>query len=320
MTARSDGRADRPDLLQTFPLMPEIEAALADRFTVHRWFEIADRDAFLRDTGPRIRAVLTGGHIGLAPEIAAALPALEIVAVNGVGFDKVDLDQARSRGFRVTNTPDVLTDDVADFAIGLTIALARKIPAGERYIRDGKWAGGEMPLGRKVSGKRVGILGMGRIGRAIARRFEAFGCAIAYTGRKPQDLPYDYHPTAEALAADCEILVVAAAATPETFHAVNARVLGALGPRGMLVNIARGSLVDEAALIAALDEGRIAGAALDVFENEPEVPAVLLDRPDVVVAPHIGAATVETRLDIGRLVIANLDAHFAGKPLPTPVV
>jgi lactate dehydrogenase-like 2-hydroxyacid dehydrogenase len=310
----------KPEIILTYPLTAQMEKELGQRFVVHRWFEIGDHNRFLASNAAKIRAVVTGGHLGVAPELADALPNLEIVAINGVGFDKVDLDQARRRGFRVSHSPNVLTDDVADLAVGLTIALARQLPAGDRYIRNGCWSQGEMPLGRKISGQRVGILGMGRIGRATARRFAAFDCTIAYTDQQRLDVPYDFHATPTGLASDCRILVVAAAATPQTFHIVNAAVLEALGPKGMLVNVARGSLVDQAALIEALTKQRIAGAALDVFEAEPNVPSEFLGMSNVVVTPHIAAATHETRHVMGQLVLANLDAHFAGAPLPTPVV
>jgi lactate dehydrogenase-like 2-hydroxyacid dehydrogenase len=310
----------KPDLLQTYPLQPQIEAALQKRFRVHRWHEISDKQAFLQAEAASIKAVVTGGHIGVAPELAAGLPALEIVAINGVGFDKVDLDQARARGFRVTNTPDVLTEDVADLAIGLSVMLLRQLVRADHHVRSGEWKRGEMPLGNKASRRRYGIYGLGRIGRAIAVRLEAFNAEISYFSRQKQDVAYEYHSTAMSLARDCDVLIVAAAATPETKHAINREVLEALGPDGVLVNVARGSLVDEKALVDVLVAGGLKGAALDVFENEPHVPEALIGMRNVVLAPHIGAATHETRLEMGALVLANLDAHFAGRDLPTAVV
>ncbi|TRA99789.1 MULTISPECIES: 2-hydroxyacid dehydrogenase [Rhizobium/Agrobacterium group] len=310
----------KPDLLQTYPLQPQIEAELQKRFRVHRWHEISDKQAFLQAEAASIKAVVTGGHIGVAPELATCLPALEIVAINGVGFDKVDLDQARERGFRVTNTPDVLTEDVADLAIGLSVMLLRQLVNADHHVRSGAWKRGEMPLGNKASRRRYGIYGLGRIGRAIAARLEAFNAEISYFSRQKQDVAYEYHPTAVSLASACDVLIVAAAATPETKHAINREVLEALGPDGVLVNVARGSLVDEKALVDILLAGGLKGAALDVFENEPHVPEALFGMRNVVLAPHIGAATHETRLEMGALVLANLDAHFAGRDLPTPVV
>ena len=203
---------DAPQVLQLCPLLPELEHALAERFTVHRWFEADAPEALLGAHGTAIRAVVTGGHLGLPDELAARLPALEIVAINGVGFDKVDLAEARARGFRVTNTPDVLTDDVADLAIGLVIALLRRIPEADRHVRAGRWPEAEVPLGRKVSAQRFGILGLGRIGKAIARRLEGFGVSIAYTDLAAQDVPYTFHPTPTALAHAVDVLIVAAAA------------------------------------------------------------------------------------------------------------
>ena len=247
-------------------------------------------------------------------------PNLEIVAINGVGFDKVDLTDAKQRGFRVSNTPDVLTADVADLALGLVLAQARKLPQADQHVRTGQWLKGDMGLSTRVAGRRYGIFGLGRIGQAIAKRLEGFDARISYTARNRRDVAYDYHDSIEALAANCDVLIIAAAATAETRHIVNADVLKALGPQGVLVNVARGSLVDEKALVDILMAGGLKGAALDVFENEPHVPEALFGMRNVVLAPHIGAATHETRLEMGALVLANLDAHFAGKDLLTPVV
>lgn len=308
-------------LLQMYPLTPHMEAELQKRFRVHRWYEISDKQAFLEAESPAIKAIVTGGHIGVPHDLAAALPALEIVAINGVGFDKVDLAQARERGFRVTNTPDVLTDDVADLAVGFSVMLLRNLVQADHYVRSGQWQGAEMPLSNKASCRRYGIYGLGRIGKAIARRLEGFNAEIAYCGRRQQeDVPYAYHASPVSLAKACDVLIVAAAATPETRHVINREVLEALGPDGVLVNVARGSLVEEAALVDLLSAGRLRGAALDVFENEPHVPEALIQMRNVILAPHIGAATHETRGRMGELVLANLDAHFAGKDLPTPVV
>lgn len=310
----------KPDILQLCPFMPALEAALAERFTLHRWFEMGNGDRFLASHGGTIRGVVTGGHLGLPPEIGARLPGLEIVAINGVGYDKVDLPTAKARGYRVTNTPDVLTEDVADLAIGLSISLLRQIVRGHDHVRTGQWPSGDLGLGRKVSRRRFGIFGLGRIGRAIARRLEAFDCPIAYASRTKLDVPYAFHTSPLELASNCDALIVAAAAAPETRHIIDAPVLAALGPQGVLVNVARGSLVDEAALVAALTTGQLGGAALDVFEDEPRVPRALWEMPNVVLTPHMASATHETRADMARLLLANLDAHFAGQPLPAAVV
>ncbi|KQT50963.1 dihydrofolate reductase [Aureimonas sp. Leaf454] len=310
----------KPSLIQLCHLLPETQAALHERYDVTR-LELSDDPAAVAglDAGS-IRGVVTGGHLGITNAFADALPALEIVAINGVGFDKVDLPAAKARGVRVSNTPDVLTDDVADLTVGLAIALLRGIVSGDAHVRAGQWPAGERPLATKLSGKRVGIYGLGRIGSAIARRFQSFGCSIAYSGRRPHDVDFQFQESIVALAGDSDILVVAASASPDTHNIVDRAVLEALGPGGVLVNIARGSLVDETALIEALRSGAIAGAALDVFADEPRVPDAFFTLPNTVLTPHIGSATKETRKAMGDLVLANLDAHFAGQPMPTALV
>lgn len=308
------------ELLQLCPLTPALEGELARRFTVHRYFEAQDQKSFLNEHGSAIRAVVTGGHIGLPADIGAALPNLEIVAINGVGYDKVDLANAKAKGFRVSNTPDVLTADVADATLGLILAQARRLPQADQYTRQAKWLSGEMPLSTRVSGRRYGIFGLGRIGEAIAKRLEGFDGEISYCSRNRRDVPYNYYADIKSLALNVDVLVIAAAASAETKHIVNAEVLEALGKDGVLVNVARGSLVDEQALIAALKAGTIKGAGLDVFEYEPRIPAELFEFDDVILTPHIGSATHQTRQAMAKLVLANLDAHFAGEPLPTAVV
>lgn len=307
--------------LQLNPFSPALEAELARRLEVIRWFEMGEgeRMAFLQKRASEVVAIVAGGHIGGPTELIRALPQLRIVAINGVGFDKVDLELARSRGIRVTTTPGTLTDDVADLAVGLIISLLRRIPAADAYVRSGAWPSGDFPLGRKVTGRRFGILGLGHIGGAIAARLAAFG-PVAYTSRTAKPAPYDFHPDALALARASDVLVVASAANASTRHLVDARVLEALGPDGWLVNISRGSVVDEAALTAALDDGRIAGAALDVFEDEPNVPDALRASAKVVLTPHIASGTAETRAAMAALVLANLDAVLAGGEPLTPVV
>lgn len=308
------------DILQLCPLMPALEKALQERFTVHRFFEAADPDAFLNEHAARLRGVVTGGHIGIPTELAARLPALEIVAINGVGFDKVDLTEAKRRGVRVSNTPDVLTEDVADLAIGLIVSALRQIPRGDAHVRDGRWPSGDLPLGSKVSRRRYGIFGFGRIGQAIARRLEAFDAELAYASRSPVETSVRAMGSLEDLAAWSDVLVIAASASAETRNIVNAAVLDALGAKGVLVNVARGSLVDEPALLDALETGRIAGAALDVFADEPRVPERFFSLPNVVLTPHMASATHETRQAMADLVLANLDAHFAGREMPTALV
>ncbi len=308
-------------LLQLCPLSPHLEAGLAARGEVIRLFDLDDaaRADILQRRAGDVRAVVTGGHLGCDSALMAALPALGLIAINGVGFDKVDLDAARRAGVRVSTTPGVLTDDVADLAIGLVIALLRAIPAGDAHVRGGRWPQGDRPLGRKVSGCRFGIIGLGQIGAAIAARLAAFG-PVAYTDTGQRDVPYAYAADATALARDCDVLIVACTANPATYHMVDAGVLAALGPKGYLVNVSRGSVVDEAALAAALHAEGIAGAALDVFEREPHVPEALAASTRTVLTPHIASATVETRTAMADLVLANLDAFLAGTPLPGALV
>jgi lactate dehydrogenase-like 2-hydroxyacid dehydrogenase len=308
------------NILQLCPLMPSLEEELAKRYTVHRYFETKDQADFLKERASDIRGVVTGGHIGIPTELAIQLPKLEIVAINGVGYDKVDLNEAKKRGYRVANTPDVLTADVADLALGLIIALARQLTIADSHVRSGNWPKGDLGLGYRVTGRRYGIFGLGRIGQAIAKRLEAFDAQISYCGRRKLDVPYVFHDTIVGLAANCDVLIIAAAATAETRHVVSKDVLDALGPKGSLVNIARGSLVDETALVAALGEGKIAGAALDVFEHEPHVPEALFGLRNVVLTPHVASATHETRGAMAALVLANLEAQFTGRPLPAAVI
>ncbi|MBV2143506.1 2-hydroxyacid dehydrogenase [Falsochrobactrum sp. TDYN1] len=307
------------ELLQLCSLTPALEASLNEHYKVHRWFETKDQDGFLTSHSDAIKAVVTGGHIGIPNDLADRLPNLEIVAINGVGFDKVDLPKARTRGYHVSNTPDVLTADVADTAIGLIIAQARHIARADAHVRKGEWPKAEIGLGTRVTGRRYGIFGLGRIGKAIARRLEGFDGQISYTGRSKQDVAYTYYPDLLELAQNCDVLIIAAAASSETRHAVDAEIFAALGSNGVLINVARGSLVDETALIQALKAGQLGGAGLDVFENEPTVPAELFDMPNVTLTPHIGSATHQTRKAMGDLVLANLAAHFSGKELVTPV-
>jgi hydroxypyruvate reductase len=312
----------KPEVLQIETVMPEIQSRLDASYLMYKLFEAKDQDALIKQVSPSIRAIVTGGGTGANKAIVSALPKLEIIAINGVGTDAVDLDLARSRGIRVTNTPDVLTEDVADLGIALLLAVLRQICVGDRFVREGRWARNEgLSLARKASGKKLGILGMGRIGRAIARRAEGFDMSIAYSDLRAIDgIPYRYVPNLEQLARESDVLIVAASGGPQSRGIVNAAVLDALGRAGFLVNVARGTVVDEPALVAALAEGRIAGAGLDVFVDEPSVPEPLFKLDNVVLQPHRASATVETRLAMGELVVGNLAAHFSGKELLTAVV
>jgi lactate dehydrogenase-like 2-hydroxyacid dehydrogenase len=311
----------KPDVLLTAPAKAEFEAALDAAYTVHR-LPTDDHDAFLVEVGPRIRGVATWAGFGLPNAIMDALPRLEIIAVNGVGTDRVDLDHARGRGVRVTTTPDVLTEDVADLAIGLWLATVRRIAVADRYVRAGDW--GVAPpfvLTPRASGRRVGVVGLGKIGAAIARRAAPFAAEIAYSNRRPApDAAYRYFPQPAALAAWADVLFIVTPGGPSTHNLIDAEVIAALGPQGVLINVARGSVVDEAALTSALVEGRLGGAGLDVFADEPHVPQALLALDTVVLQPHLGSATIEGRGDMADLVLANLAAHFAGDPLLSPVV
>jgi lactate dehydrogenase-like 2-hydroxyacid dehydrogenase len=304
-------------ILQLGRFLPALEQGLTERFLVHRWPDDVPEEAWLAERAPAIRALVTGANLGVPNVTLARLPALGIVAINGVGFDRVDLQYARTRAIRVTNTPDVLTADVADLALGLVISMLRELPAADRYVREGKWLSGPMPLGHQVSGRHFGIIGLGRIGSAIAARLAVLGpvsyCASA---PKPDHAQYRFIPDPLQLARESDVLILAAAVTASSRRMVGAQLLDALGPEGYLVNIARGALIDQAALIAALQERRIAGAALDVYDDEPNVPEALRALPNVVLTPHIGSATHETRAGMARMVLANLDAFFAGAPLP----
>ncbi|MBB4575790.1 2-hydroxyacid dehydrogenase [Rhizobium lentis] len=301
---------------------PEWDMAdLEAKYRVHRLWEAADRQELIARVGRDIRAVATRGELGASAELMKQLPKLEIVSCYGVGTDAIDLSYARTNSIRVTNTPDVLTEDVADIAIGLLLATARQIPQADVFVRAGQWGNVAMPLVTRVSGKKVGLAGMGRIGKAIARRTAAFGCDIAYFARNEhKDVGYAYQPDLVALADWADFLIVIVPGGQATMKIINAEVLKALGPKGMLINVSRGTTVDEEALIAALQNGTIQAAGLDVFLNEPKIDARFLTLQNVVLQPHHGSGTVETRKAMGQLVRDNLAAHFAGAALPTPVV
>lgn len=307
-------------LLQLCPLLPATQEILDSRYTVHRWPEPPLQQAWLQEHAADVRAVVTSGGAGIDPPLAARLPSLGIVAINGVGYDRVDIEAMRHAGVRVTNTPDVLTDDVADLAIALMLNVMRSLPAGEQHVREGRWPQSQPDLARRASGRRYGIVGLGRIGLAIAARLAGFGGSIAYTSTTRKPVDYPYHPDARSLAAVSDVLFVATAASAQTKGLIDGAVLDALGPTGVLINIARGSIVDEPALVQALVEHRLGGAGLDVFADEPNVPEALLTLPHVALAPHVGSATAETRAAMGDLMLENLEAFFAGKPLPTAVV
>lgn len=298
-------------LLMVGPLLPDLVADLESRYHVHRLWEAADASALLREHGASIRGIATSGRFGATRELIAALPALEGIFSFGVGYDTIDLAAARERGVVVTNTPGVLDACVADTALALMLAAPRRIAEADRFVRAGRWPNEGFPLGTRMSGKRCGIVGLGNIGLQIARRAAAFDMEILYTNRKPRaDAPaeYRYVPDIETLAAECDFLVLAVPGGAATRHMVNARVLDALGAKGWLINIARGTVVDEAALVSALQDKRIAGAGLDVFEHEPATPDAFNTMDNVVLLPHIASATHETRQAMGQRVMDNLEA------------
>ncbi|XP_010430045.1 PREDICTED: glyoxylate/hydroxypyruvate reductase A HPR2-like [Camelina sativa] len=308
-------------VLMMCPMNSYLENELEKRFNLLRFWTSPEKSVLLETHRNSIRAVVGNAFVGADAQLINDLPKLEIVSSFSVGLDKIDLGVCKDKGIHVTNTPDVLTEDVADLAIGLILALLRRLCECDRYVRSGKWKQGDFKLTTKFSGKSVGIIGLGRIGTAIAKRAEAFSCPINYYSRtvKP-DVAYKYYPTVVDLAKNSDILVVACPLSDETRHIVNRQVMDALGPKGVLINIGRGPHVDEQELVKALTEGRLGGAALDVFEKEPHVPEELFGLENVVLLPHVGSGTVETRNAMADLVVGNLEAHFSGKSLLTPVV
>lgn len=308
-------------VLQVGPLKPSLSETLRTSYDAQVLPDGAERPAFLAEHGATIAAVVTSGRTGVDAELMAALPNLGAVVNFGVGYDTTDVEAAAARNVVVSNTPDVLSDCVADTAVGLLIDTMRQFSAADRYLRAGRWAtDGNYPLTHKVSGARVGIVGLGRIGQAIATRLVAFGCPISYHNRREvAGSPYTYVASAVELARQVDVLIIAAAGGSGTRHLVDREVLDALGPDGYLVNIARGSVVDEEALVDALTEGRLAGAGLDVFTDEPNVPEALLSLDNVVLLPHVGSGTVETRAAMEALTLANLDKFLETGDLVTPV-
>lgn len=308
----------KPTLLLLSPLPADLNERLAAHFNCHQRSQLDEQGTSA--LAPVVRGFIANGESVLTREEIARWPALEIIAVLGVGYDGIDLGAARDHGVRVTHTPGVSNEDIADLAMALLLCATRQLLPADRFVRQGRWTAGRYPLTRRVSGGRLGIVGMGRIGRAVAARAEAFGMSIAYTGRTPKtDVPYRWYDDLQALASDVDFLVVCAKGGPETDGLVNAAVLNALGPSGVLVNIARGSLIDEHALVSALRDGRLLAAGLDVFRNEPNIPAALLELPNVVLTPHVASTTEATVRAMADLLFDNLAAHFAGQPVLTPV-
>ncbi len=314
--------SSKPDLVLVGPQKPVFIERLAPVFDVHPLNAAKDRNAFFADVADRVRAIaVTYSSEKVSAEFMSRLPKLEIVSSFGVGYDHVDAKWAGAHGIIVTNTPDVLNEEVADTALGLLLCTVRELPQAERYLRAGKWEQKAYPLSpTTLRDRTVGMVGMGRIGRAIARRLDAFGVPVVYHSRRTQaGVPYRHYPDLVAMARDVDVLLVIVPGGAETRNLINAQVLEALGPNGILINIARGSVVDELALIAALQDKKIHSAGLDVFVNEPKVPKELMEMDNVVLFPHLGSSTVYTRAQMDRLVIDNLLSWAAGKGPLTPV-
>jgi hydroxypyruvate reductase len=312
----------KPEVLELIDVHAGTTACLDQAYVLHRLWQASDPKGFVAEIAPRVRAAVTNGIVGMKGELIEALPELEIIGVFGVGVDSVDLTTARTRGVRVTNTPEVLTEGVAELAIALLLAVARRIPYNDRFVRAGRWPKeGDPALSSSLAGRRLGIVGLGRIGRRVAELAEAFGMAVCYTGpRRKEDVDWHYYDDLVALAREVDCLMITCKGGSETAGLIGREVIEAVGPEGWLINISRGSVVDEPALVDALVSGRLGAAGLDVFAREPRVPEALLGLDNVVFQPHQGSASEETRAAMGRLVLDNLEAHFAGRPLLTPVV
>lgn len=307
------------ELLILSPLPDFLIEPLRAVHVCHEYFDAEDKEGMLAEVGPRIGGIVMSGG-GVSPvAMLEKLPKLEIIGVFGVGYDGVPVDWCKAHGIRVTNTPDVLTEDVADMASALVLMTSRKLIGANRFLHAGGWTQGAFPLAHALRGKLAGIVGLGRIGKAIALRLGAHGMRVAYHGRTRQAVSWKYFDSLMAMAQAVDFLVVACPGGAATKHLINAEVLAALGAKGTLINISRGSVVDEAALIAALQNGTIRGAGLDVFADEPHVPEALLQCENAVLTPHLGSATHETRAVMAQLVVGNLAAHFGGKALLTPV-
>lgn len=323
----SPGKPDlmsTPEVLIPAPMLASVIEGLERRFVVHCLWKARGRektDDFLRTIAPRVRGLAVSTLAGPVDKAwIDRLPALEIIANFGVGYDNIDVEAAAARGIVVTNTPGVLDEEVADLALGLLLATLRRIPQADRYVRDGLWPAAAFPLSPTLRGRRVGIVGLGAIGKAVARRLEAFGVPIAYHGRSRQiGAPYEYYGTLAALAAASDVLIATVPGGQATKHLIDAEILEALGPDGVLINVARGSVVDERALVAALHAGRILSAGLDVFEEEPHVSETLRAMSNVVLLPHIGSASQHTRAAMGQLVVDNLTSWFADGRAVTPL-
>lgn len=316
----SETTTQAPALLLIGPLQPALQKQIESTYSAYRYWEADDKQAFLKTHGDKIQGVVTSGVHGCTGDVIRALPNLKVINSFGVGYDSIDIVTARDRGVAISNTPGVLDDCVADTAFALLIDVARGISASDRFIRNGRWLKEKFPLGRKLGGKTCGIVGLGNIGKAIAKRATAFDMEVVYYGRRQQqDVPYRYEPDLKTLANQADFLVLAVPGGKETHHLIDAEVLQALGKESFLINIARGSVVDEPALVDALQRGVIAGAGLDVFADEPQIPQPLLEMDNVVLTPHLGSGTHETRQAMADLVFENINLYFTRGQLKTPV-
>lgn len=312
----------KPTVLQVGPYPEWDQIPLDQSFDMQRLFEAKDATAFLADTGPKVRAIATRGELGADQAMIDACPNLQVISVYGVGYDAVDLKACEARGIKVTNTPDVLTQDVADLGVAMMLCQSRGMVGAESWVRDGSWArDGLYPLKRRVFGRKVGILGLGRIGFEVGKRLAGFDMDIAYSDIAAKDYAPEWTFIADpvALAAHADFLFVTLAASAETRHIVGKDVIEALGSDGMIINISRASNIDEDALITALSTGTLGSAALDVFEGEPALDPRFLELENVLLQPHHASGTLETRQAMGKLLRDNLTAHFAGQDLLTPV-
>lgn len=308
------------DLLLIGPLLPPTMAQLESAYTLHRYDLAADKDMLIAMLAPRLRAIATRGDYPLGGELMRRLPGVRLIASSGSGYDAIEIEAARGLGIAVTNSPGPVAESVADTAWALILSTIRRTVFQDKYVRAGKWPEAPVPLTDKVWGERLGIIGLGRIGKAVARRGEAFRMEIAYHGRNPQsNVPYRYYDDPVALARDVKILVVAIPGRRENQAIIGRAIIDALGPRGYFINVSRGTTVDEPYLVDALLNGRLAGAGLDVFASEPRVPEALFALDNVVLQPHTGSGTHETRAAMGQMVVDNLAAFFASRPLLSPV-
>jgi lactate dehydrogenase-like 2-hydroxyacid dehydrogenase len=312
---------ERQELLLASKHLAPLVSALEPAVKIHHLWQAEDPEAMLKSVGARIRVLATDTFAGADRCLLAALPRLECVASFGVGYETIDVEYAKSRGIMVSNTPGVLDSDVADLALALMLAVCRRIVVADRFVRQGQWLNGQFPLGQRLTGLRLGIAGLGRIGKAVAKRASGFEMKIAYHGRNEQDQqPWAYYPDLVELARNSDILVVLVPGNRDTQNLVDKSVLEGLAEnRGILINVSRGQVVEEQALLKLLQKGRLGGAGLDVYQDEPRVPEQLKALESVVLLPHIGSATVQTRHAMGQLVMQNLQAFLRGEPLLTPI-